>query len=275
MIVGVENKGEISIQAAGKTGTKTMTKTMTGKTGMKMKTTIKTITALMPGTRLRTKKRMTMITMRIMKTTRTNIRMAEDNTDDTKTMMTEEEVAESREIIIGKRLTGTMIAIQTTTAQEAVAVVPAAMNAPAPHALALHVQNPGTQEDNIVTAKVDLPGITAATMGIPAVLAAADMEAVVQSEDSTATAKVVLRVAAVAIMVIHPAAVRPAIVHREEVPHTAVHREEVHRITVHPAAVHLVTEVHLAEAAPPVRGAVHPAKKSGPFGFVNGPFFYF
>ena len=293
MIVGVENKEEISIQVAGKTGMKMMTKTMTAKTGMKMKMTIKTITGLIQGTRMRTKKRMTTITMRILKTTKTNIRMGEDNTDDTKTMMTEEAVAEFREIIIGKQLTGTMIANPTIITQGTIAAVPA-VNVSVPHALALHVQNPGTPADNTATAKVASPAIIAATMGIPAVPVAV-VTAVVVQLDSTATARVVLQAVAATVMVIHPAAVRTAIVHREEVPHTAVHPEEilhtaVHpeevphttghpeeilHTTVHPVAVLLVTEVHQAEEAPPVQGAVLPVNLHGPFRFTDGPFFYF
>jgi hypothetical protein len=283
MIVGVENKGEISIQVAGKTGMKTTTKIMTAKTGMKMKMTINTITGLIQGTRMRTKKMMTTITMRILKTTKTNIRMEEDNTDDMKTMTTEEAVAEFREIIIGKRLTGTMIANPTIIAQGTIAAVPG-VNDSVPHALALHIQNPGTPADNTATAKVASPAIIVATMGIPAVPVAAVMAVVVQV-DSIVTVRVVLQATAVAVLVIHPAAVHPNIVHpaeirpvevhREEVLQMIIHREEVPHTTVHPVAVLLVTEVHQAEEAPPVQGAVLPVNLHRPFRFTDGPFFYF
>ena len=61
-----------------------------------------------------------------------------------------------------------------------------------PHALALHVQNPGTPAGNTATAKVASPAIIAATMGIPAVPVAAVMAVVVQV-DSTVTVRVVYK----------------------------------------------------------------------------------
>ena len=299
MIVATQNKGEISIQVAGKTGTKkTMMRMMTGKTGMKKKMMIKTVTGPIQGTGMKMMKRMTMTTMRMKTMMRMNIRMEEGIMDDTKMMKTEEAaaVAAFRGIITGKQPTGTMIAVQSTIVPEVDAVVPATVVA-----LILD-QITGAQvaapADKIVTARAGSSEMTAAIMGIPAVLDVAAMAAAVQV-DSIVTAKAALQATAVAITVTHPVAVHPDTVPPAEVLQTVTHPVAVHpdivppaealQTVTHPVAVHpdivppgetLQAEVHpegahLAEKAPPVQGAVLPAKIHGPFGLSDGPFFYF